>query len=135
MSLSVPLLSFEAEASGAAVKSVPARLSAFAGEHGVGDAVRTRLAAVAAEAVATLAVGPTVPRPGPIRVEADIAEQQLQVVIARDVDSSEAAATMRFRLAAITARADAFSAEHAGATGIEFWMCFRVEGVARTSAA
>ena len=122
----VAYLTFEAPATDDGVTLVLARLEKFATEHDVGDRVRAGLADSAGEVVAALAQAHGGMRPGPIRVEADVGDGQLQVVVARDVDSGVLAAATLEDLARVRARCDEFSAQRAAGTDIQVWMCMHL---------
>jgi hypothetical protein len=122
----VSFLTFEAPGTDDAVMVVVSRLGEFATEHDVGTPVHERLTDSAGEVVAALARAAGGARPGPIRVEADVGDGQLQVVVARDVDSSAVADETVDDVGRLHQRCDEFSAQRADGTDIQVWMCFHL---------
>jgi hypothetical protein len=122
---SVPLVTFSVEATAAGATLAFGRLADFASDHEVAPAVRERATAVAADVVNALAGAFS--GPARLQIEADIGEQDLQLVIAHAGEDARLAFTAAHaRLERIGSRCDEFAAEHSGDAGIEVWCRFIV---------
>ena len=125
---SLPFLTFEVEATPAGAERAAQRLSAFAADHRVAPTVGRIVGPVAGDVVRILAgaLGDAVP--AHVQVEADIAEHDLQVVIACAGDDARPARmpALRRRLVEVGRRCDGFGVERAGVAGVQVWCCFRL---------
>lgn len=119
----VPLLTFSVEATAAGATLAFGRLADFATHHEIAPAVRERATAVAADVVNALAGA--LNGDARLQIDADIGEQDLQLVVAHGDDDARRALTgVRGRLERIGSRCDGFAAERPGAAGIEVWCRF-----------
>jgi hypothetical protein len=128
---SLPSLSFDVEATPSGADRASAWLSDFAARHRVDREVRATAGPVVADVVRVVASAFA----GRMRVEADLAEEDLQVVIVPADGGPPAGrhAGLRRRLAEIGPRCDGFDVERAGASGLEVWCCFRLRARAAAS--
>jgi hypothetical protein len=124
---SLPLLTFDVDATPAGAERASGRLAGFATEHGVARGVRERLTAVAADVVGGLAGGSS--RRARLQIEADIGDQDLQVVVSGSADAEGCVvfAALCDRLEPIGDRCDGFATEPAGAAGFEVWCRFSLQ--------
>lgn len=126
----VPLVAFSAPAVPGSVPLVRGRLVAFAAEHGAGRALLAALGAAVSEAAANAVVHAFRERdaPGPIHVEADVEDGDLEIVIADEGDGFRAgpAPGIGAGLSIVARSADGYAIRERVAGGVELWMRFRL---------
>jgi anti-sigma regulatory factor (Ser/Thr protein kinase) len=126
----VPFVAFRVEALAASVGQIRRRVVDFAAEHGAGPVERGAIALAISEAAANAVVHAYPDVPGPIYVEADVEDGDLEVVIADDGQGFTTARSYRLGagLAVVARSCAAYAIRERRPQGVELWMRFPLGG-------
>jgi anti-sigma regulatory factor (Ser/Thr protein kinase) len=130
--VSVPFVAFQIAARPENVGAIRRRLVAFAAEQGADAEQRGAIAVAVTEAAANVVIHAYPPDepPGPIHVEADVEDGDLEVVVADEGQGFTTTRSMRLGagLAVVARSCDAYAIRERLPNGIEVWMRFPLDG-------
>jgi hypothetical protein len=118
--IAVPWFTADVEPTAAGARDAAAQLDGFGARHGVDAHVRRGLVAMAVEVIE--AIGTDGAAGGPVTIEADIDQGDVQVVITQVGQSRAAVDAAVRRLRAIGDQSERFDVRRAGAAA-EAWIC------------
>jgi anti-sigma regulatory factor (Ser/Thr protein kinase) len=126
----VPFVSFRVEAAPASVGKIRRRVVDFASQHGAGPAELGSVALAVSEAAANAVVHAYPGTGGPIYVEADVEDGDLELVVADDGHGFTTAQSTRLGagLAVVARSCAAYAIRERLPHGVELWMRFPVDG-------
>lgn len=127
----VPVLALDLQARPDAVPHARRAVMAFAAEHGADRALQAVVAAAVTEAVANVVVHAyDHGEPGPLRVEADVEDGDLEVVVLDEGEGfrSGPAPGIGAGLSIVADTADGYAIRERMPSGVELWMRFRLAG-------
>lgn len=126
----VPFVAFRLEATARNVGEIRRRVVGFAAEHGAGPEERGAVALAVTEAATNAVVHAYRGAHGPIYVEADIEDGDLEVVVADDGHGFTTAASTRLGagLAVVARSCAAYAIRERLPHGVELWMRFPIAG-------
>ena len=126
----VPFVAFQVEATAENVGAIRRRVAAFAAEHGAGQDELGAVALAVTEAAANAVVHAYRDAPGPIYVEADVEDGDLEVVVADDGQGFTTATSARLGagLAVVARSCAAYAIRERLPHGVELWMRFPLDG-------
>ena len=128
--LPVPYLSLRLVSTAASVAEARRRVGAFAVEHGAGDAARARIQLAVSEAAANAVVHAYPDAiPGPILIDADVEDGELELVVADEGRgfTDAPAPGLGLGLALVRAGALAFEVRDRPGGGVELWASFGLD--------
>ena len=126
----VPFVSFSVDAVAENVGAIRQRVVGFAGEHGAGPEEQAAVALAISEAASNVVVHAYPVGRGPIHVEADVEDGDLELVVADDGQGFTTAQSTRLGagLAVVARSCAAYAIRERLPHGVELWMRFPVDG-------
>jgi serine/threonine-protein kinase RsbW len=126
----VPFVSFRVDAVAENVGEIRRRVVDFASEHGAGAEEQAAVALAVSEAAANVVIHAYPDSRGPIYVEADVEDGDLELVVADDGQGFTTAQSTRLGagLAVVARSCAVYAIRERLPHGVELWMRFPVDG-------